>query len=63
MTPRDVAQDVLIAALQQNRVVAAAGQLDVQGRRAVRDILIRVGKQAPLNYWEGACDLADGERL
>lgn len=62
MTARDVAQDVLIAVMQQARVVMAAGQLDTQGRRAVRDILTTAGKQAALNFWEGACELADGER-
>ena len=61
MTARDVAQDVLIAVTQQNRVLAAAGQLDDNGRRAVRDILVTARKQAALDFWEGACELADEE--
>lgn len=60
MIARDVAQDVLIAVAQQNRVVRAAAQMDAKERRAVRDILTRHGKQAALNFWESACELADG---
>jgi hypothetical protein len=59
LTARDVAQAVLIAAVQQQRVVTAAGSLDDKSRRQVRDLLTRAGKQAGLNYWDAACDLAD----
>jgi hypothetical protein len=62
MSTREVALAVLIAAVQQQRVVTAAGTLDDQGRRQVRDVLTRAGKQEGLNYWDAACDLADEKR-
>jgi hypothetical protein len=61
MTARMMAQDVLIAACQQKRVVAAARELDEKARRTVRDVLARTGKQDALNFWASVCELADGE--
>ncbi len=59
MTAREVAQDVLIALNQQERVIEAARRLDENGRRVVRDLLIRTRQQPALDFWEEACDLAD----
>jgi hypothetical protein len=61
MSPRDIALDVLIAVAQQHRVLTAAGRLSQAERQAVRDILIRAHKQAGIDFWEGACERADGE--
>jgi len=61
MSPREVAQDVLIAVAQQKRVLTAAGRLSESDRRAVRDILIRALKQDGIDFWESACEQMDGE--